>query len=155
VPDFSHLDVAPNRLTAAAFDDERVNVLFVGRVIPNKKIEDVIRFFGAYQRLFNRRSRLLIVGSFGGFEKYHAMLQAFIGSRGIHDVHFTGHISNEELAAYYEVADVFLFASEHEGFCVPIVEAFHERVPVLAYVTKLDVASRSAATAYAYDHDLV
>ena len=48
-------------------------------------------------------------------------------------VHFTGHVSNEELSAYYEVADLFLCASEHEGFCVPLVEAFYKQVPVLAY----------------------
>ena len=48
------------------------------------------------------------------------------------DVHFTGHVSNEELTAYYDVADVFLCASEHEGFCVPLVEAFYKRIPVLA-----------------------
>jgi glycosyltransferase involved in cell wall biosynthesis len=47
-------------------------------------------------------------------------------------VHFTGHVSNEELTAYYDVADVFLCASEHEGYCVPIVEAFYKRIPVLA-----------------------
>src|SRR5262249_24270021 len=48
-------------------------------------------------------------------------------------VHFIGHVSDEELVAYYEVADLFLCASEHEGFCVPLVEAFYKSVPVLAY----------------------
>jgi glycosyltransferase involved in cell wall biosynthesis len=47
-------------------------------------------------------------------------------------VHFTGHVSDEELTAYYGVADAFLCASEHEGFCVPLVEAFYKRIPVLA-----------------------
>ena len=49
------------------------------------------------------------------------------------DVHFVGQVTNAELSAFYNVADVFLCASEHEGFCVPLVEAFHERVPVIAY----------------------
>jgi glycosyltransferase involved in cell wall biosynthesis len=48
-------------------------------------------------------------------------------------VYFLGHVTNEELAAYYEMADVFLCASEHEGFCVPLIEAFHMGVPVIAY----------------------
>jgi glycosyltransferase involved in cell wall biosynthesis len=48
-------------------------------------------------------------------------------------VHFLGHVSNEELTALYDVADLFLCASEHEGFCVPIIEAFYKRIPVLAY----------------------
>ena len=49
------------------------------------------------------------------------------------DVHLVGHVSNEELIAYYELADVFVCASEHEGFCVPLVESFHMGVPVIAY----------------------
>ena len=48
-------------------------------------------------------------------------------------MHFVGHVSDEELVAFYEVADLFLCASEHEGFCVPLVEAFYKQVPVLAY----------------------
>jgi glycosyltransferase involved in cell wall biosynthesis len=133
VPGFHHLDVVPNRLTAGPFDDEAVNVLFVGRIVPNKKIEDLIRFFDAYQRWFNRRSRLLLVGSYGGFEQYYAMLQELIARQRIPNVHFTGQVTNEELTACYDVADVFLCASEHEGFCVPLVEAFHKGIPVLAF----------------------
>ena len=119
--------------TRAVFDDEWTNVMFVGRVIPNKKFEDVIRAFHAYRTRHNPRSRLLLVGSYSGFEKYLAMLQGLIARLGTPDVHFLGHVSNEELTALYDVADLFLCASEHEGFCVPIVEAFYKRVPVLAY----------------------
>ena len=133
VPDFTHLAGAPNYMQAGAFDDEWVNLLFVGRMIPNKRIEDVIRAFHAYKRWFNPRSRLLLVGSHGGFERYLAMLHDFVARIGATDVHMMGHVSNEELAAYYEIADVFLCASEHEGFCVPLMEAFHMGVPVLAY----------------------
>ncbi len=63
------------------------------------------------------------------------MLQQLIARLGTPDVHFVGHVSNEELTALYDVADVFLCASAHEGFCVPIVEAFYKRVPVLAYAS--------------------
>jgi len=48
-------------------------------------------------------------------------------------VHFLGHVPNEELTALYDVADLFLCASEHEGFCVPLIESFYKRVPVVAY----------------------
>jgi len=132
VPDFSHLDAPPDR-RLAGLDDEWTNVMFVGRVIPNKKFEDVIRAFHAYRTRHNPRSRLLLVGSYSGFEKYLAMLQGLVARLGTPDVHFLGHVSNEELTALYDVADLFLCASEHEGFCVPIVEAFYKRVPVLAY----------------------
>jgi glycosyltransferase involved in cell wall biosynthesis len=133
VPDLSHLDRRPNRLVAGDFDDGRTNVLFVGRMIANKKIEDVIRYFHAYQTLFNPRSRLLLVGAQRGYERYMLALHELVGRLNLRDVHFVGHVSDEELVAYYEVADLFLCASEHEGFCVPLIEAFHMQVPVLAY----------------------
>jgi glycosyltransferase involved in cell wall biosynthesis len=133
VPGFSHLEGVPDRMMAAGFDDGWANVIFVGRVIPNKKFEDIIRAFHAYRTRHNPRSRLLLVGSYSGFDRYLAMLQALIARLGTPDVHFLGHVSNEELTALYDIADLFLCASEHEGFCVPIVEAFYKQVPVLAF----------------------
>ena len=132
VPSFAHLDVVPNRMLAAQFDDEWVNLLFVGRTIPNKKFEDVIRAYAAYKRR-NPRSRLIFVGSHAGFDLYFAMLQQLVASLRLPDVHFMGHITNEELTAFYDVADLFVCASEHEGFCVPLIEAFYKRVPVMAF----------------------
>jgi glycosyltransferase involved in cell wall biosynthesis len=133
VPDFSHLDLGTDRSLAAGFDDEWTNVMFVGRVIPNKKFEDVIRAFHVYRTRHNPRSRLLLVGSYSGFERYLAMLNGLVARLGTPDVHFLGHVSNEELTALYDVADLFLCASEHEGFCVPLIEAFYKQVPVLAF----------------------
>jgi len=132
VPSFAHLDVVPNRMLASQFDDDWVNLLFVGRTIPNKKLEDVIRAFAAYKRR-NPRSRLIFVGSHAGFDLYFAMLQQLVATLRLPDVHFMGHITNEELTAFYDVADLFLCASEHEGFCVPLIEAFYKRVPVMAF----------------------
>lgn len=133
VPSFDHLDSTPNRLIAGAFDDEWTNILFVGRVIPNKRIDDLVRFFHAYKTRHNPRSRLLIVGSQGGFESYYATVQDLIARLGTPDIYFAGHVSNEELTAFYDIGDLFLCASEHEGFCVPLIEAFYKRIPVLAY----------------------
>jgi glycosyltransferase involved in cell wall biosynthesis len=133
VPDFSHLDREPNWLVARGFDDDWTNVLFVGRMIANKKIEDLIRWFHAYHTAFNPRSRLLLVGAHSQFERYVATLVQMAAALGTPHVHFIGHVSDEELVAFYEVADLFLCASEHEGFCVPIVEAFYKQVPVVAY----------------------
>jgi len=133
VPDFSHLDVPPNDWLTRDFDDGWTNVLFVGRVIPNKRFDNLIRFFQAYKTRYNPRARLLLVGSYGGFERYLSQLHSLIATIGANDVHLLGHVSNEELAACYDIADLFLCASEHEGFCVPLIEAFHEGVPVMAY----------------------
>ena len=133
VPDFSHLDREPNWLVAQDFDDDWTNILFVGRVIANKKIENLIRYFHAYHAAVNPRSRLLIVGAQSGFERYLASLHQLTATLGASHVHFIGHVSDEELVAFYELGDLFLCASEHEGFCVPLVEAFYKQVPVLAY----------------------
>jgi L-malate glycosyltransferase len=145
VPDFSHLDRPPNWLLAGQFDDDWTNVLFVGRVIANKKIEDVIRFFHAYHTMFNPRSRLLIVGAQSGFERYLASLHQLVAELGLSHVYFVGHVSDEELVAFYEAADLFLCASEHEGFCVPLVEAFHMQVPVLAFAATAVPATMDGA----------
>jgi glycosyltransferase involved in cell wall biosynthesis len=133
VPDFSHLEQGSDPLLAGEFDDDWTNILFVGRVIPNKRFDDLVRFFAAYKTRCNPRSRLLLVGSSVGFEQYRTQLYAFIRRLGVPDVHLVGHVTNEQLTAFYEVADVFLCASEHEGFCVPLVEAFYMGVPVVAY----------------------
>jgi glycosyltransferase involved in cell wall biosynthesis len=145
VPGFAHLSGAADYTHAGAFDDDWVNVLFVGRVIPNKRFEDVIRSFYAYKRWFNPRSRLLLVGAHSGFERYLTMLHQFIARIGVADVHLAGHVSNEELTAYYQLADVFLCASEHEGFCVPLIESFHMGVPVIAYAASAVPATMDGA----------
>src|SRR5262245_12913644 len=78
VPDFTHLDAAPDARIFDAFDDEWTNILFVGRVIPNKRPDNVIRFFHAYKTLYNPRARLILAGAYGGFESYIAQLHTLI-----------------------------------------------------------------------------
>lgn len=145
VPDLSHLDDPADWFVAQQFDDEWTNILFVGRVIANKKIEDVIRCFHAYHTTFNPRSRLIIAGVFNLFERYFAALTHLVNQLGMQHVHFTGHVSDAELIAYYEVADLFLCCSEHEGFCVPLIEAFYKQIPVLAYAATAIPATMDGA----------
>jgi glycosyltransferase involved in cell wall biosynthesis len=133
VPGFDHLDVAPDPRVFDEFDDDRTNVLFVGRVVPNKRPDQLIRFFHAYRTLYNRHARLIIAGTYGGFDAYLAELHHLAARLGVEDVHLLGQVTNAELTALYDVADLFLCASEHEGFCVPIIEAFYKGIPVLAY----------------------
>jgi glycosyltransferase involved in cell wall biosynthesis len=153
VPDLSHLDDPADWMVVREFDDDWTNILFVGRVIANKKIEDVIRAFHAYHTRFNPKSRLIIAGIFSVFERYFESLTHLVGELGLSDVHFTGHISDAELIAYYEVADLFLCASEHEGFCVPLVEAFYKQVPVLAYAATAVPATMDGAGVLYEDKD--
>ena len=79
------------------------------------------------------------------FERYFAALTHLVDELGLQHVHFAGHVSDAELIAYYEVADLFLCASEHEGFCVPLVEAFYKQVPVLAYAATAVPATMDGA----------
>jgi len=153
VPDFTHLDGQADRTVASLFDDTWINILFVGRMVPNKKIEDVIRFFHAYHSFYNPRSRLLLVGAHGGFDRYMASLHELAAGLGNSHVHFVGQVSNEELVAFYEIADLFLCASEHEGFCVPLVEAFYTEIPVLAYASTAVPATMDGAGILYEDKD--
>jgi glycosyltransferase involved in cell wall biosynthesis len=153
VPDFSHLDFEPNWLAAGEFDDDWTNIVFVGRMIANKKIEDLIRWFHAYHTVFNARSRLLLVGAQTQFERYVASLHHLVATLGTPHVHFVGHVTDEELVALYEIADLFLCASEHEGFCVPLVEAFYKQVPVLAYAATAVPSTMDGAGVLFEDRD--
>src|SRR5207249_76540 len=113
------------------------------------------RFFYAYQTIFNPGSRLLLVGAQSGFEHYLASLHQLVATLGAPHVHFIGHVSDEELVAFYEIADLFLCASEHEGFCVPLVEAFYEQVPVLAYAATAVPSTMDGAGVLFDDRDPV
>jgi glycosyltransferase involved in cell wall biosynthesis len=114
-------------------DDTYTNLLFTGRIAPNKKQEDIIRAFSMYQKYYNPRSRLFLVGSYNGMESYYKQLETYARELQLKNVFFTGHIKFNEILAYYKVADYFLCMSEHEGFCVPLVETMCFDVPVIAY----------------------
>ena len=113
------------------FADGKTNILFVGRIIPNKMVEDILKIFYLYQAHFNPCSRLFIVGEYRGFERYHSALQYLVGSLEIKNVHFTGHIPEEELISYFKLSHLYLHMSEHEGFCAPIPESYHLNIPVV------------------------
>ena len=110
-----------------------VNFLFVGRVVPNKRQDDIVRIFQIYNQYFNKNSHLYLVGDTGncGYVDY---IKSICRHFGIEDrVAFTGKVSVEALRAYYDAADIFLCMSEHEGFGVPLLEAMCLKVPVVAY----------------------
>ena len=126
-----------DRETLAVRSDERaeggVDWLFVGRVTPSKAQHDLVKALACYRRFYDPRARLHLVGSWMG-EAYPRALRRFAASLGLGAaVHVTGPVTDAELAAYYATADVFVCASEHEGFCVPVVEAMGLGVPVVAF----------------------
>jgi len=107
----------------AVLDDGLANVLFVGRIVPNKAIEDHIKLAAMYTRYVDTGARFLFVGRFDVVPQYYSAIRALIAHYGLRPdrVIFTGAVSDEELVIYYQHADVYLSLSEHEGFCVPLV----------------------------------
>ncbi len=117
-------------------DDGYTNILFVGRISPNKKCEDAVAAFAWYKRHINGKSRLFLVGNDHSMELYADRLRRYIAEMELtKDVIFSGHIPFSHILAYYKVSDVFLCMSEHEGFCVPLVEAMKFGLPIVAYGT--------------------
>ncbi len=116
--------------------DGKKNILFVGRIAPNKRFEDLLASFAVYHRTYCRDSRLILVGNPLDMEAYDLQLKEYAKRLGIEeDVVFTGHISFADILAYYRLADLFLCMSEHEGFCVPLVEAMFFGIPIVAYAS--------------------
>lgn len=110
-------------------------LLFVGRVVPNKRIERVIEDFWYVKQAYPKAT-LVLVGNLEGMEVYTMRLDKFVRKLGLGDsVTFAGRVSQEELLDHYRTADVFLCESAHEGFCVPLVEAMLYGVPIVAQDT--------------------
>lgn len=115
--------------------DNTINFLFVGRIAPNKRQEDVIKTFYYYNKYINCNSRLYLVGS-KQVKKYVFKLEDMIMRHNLSDkVIITGHVTDEELASFYKFSHIFLSMSEHEGFCVPLIEAMSFGLPVIAFAS--------------------
>lgn len=115
------------------FKDGKTNVIFTGRIAPNKKQEDVIDAFYHYQKYYNEESRLILLGSYFNMEAYYERLKDYVKRLSVKNVVFTGHVSFEEMLWCYRSSDLFLCMSDHEGFCVPLVEAMYFKIPIVAY----------------------
>jgi glycosyltransferase involved in cell wall biosynthesis len=131
--DFEKFDAAPDPVTLRVYGTGKTTLLFVGRVIPNKKFEDIIKVFYFYKKYFNTSSQLILAGDYRGMERYQGALTDLVDRMAVPDVHITGHVEFPELLAFYRLADVYVSMSEHEGFGVPLLEAFHLGKPVIAY----------------------
>jgi len=133
--DFSSFEEKPSETIIHKYtEDKYTNIIFTGRVAPNKKHEDLIKSFYLYQKHINPKSRLILVGSYNTYDLYYRKLSSYIDALKLtENVIFTGHVSFNEILAYYKIADLFLCLSEHEGFCVPLVESMYFRVPIIAY----------------------
>jgi glycosyltransferase involved in cell wall biosynthesis len=107
-------------------------ILSVGRLAPNKRVEDTLKAFALYQRYHSQRATLVHVGPYHEFEGYRRQLELLANRLGVQSTRFTGRVSREERDAWYQRASAYICSSIHEGFCAPVVEAIANGVPVVA-----------------------
>ena len=136
VVDTKRITDAP-RLPAleATLEDGLSNILFVGRIAPNKRIDDHIFMAEHYKRYVDTDYRFIFVGRTDAVPRYYATIRALMLRFDLRPERFlfVGSVPDDELAVYYRTARAYVSLSEHEGFCVPLVEAMAARVPILAY----------------------
>jgi glycosyltransferase involved in cell wall biosynthesis len=117
------------------FKDDRLNILFVGRIVPNKRIDALIKVLFYYKKYISPLVRLIIVGKTSSLPRYYESLIRLADEFYLkpEEIRFTGHIPDEEMYALYKASDVFLSLSEHEGFGLPFVESMIFDLPIIAF----------------------
>jgi len=132
--DFAKYGKPMDRFVYDLFRDERTNVLFVGRVAPNKRIENLIKAVFYYKKYISPLVRLIVVGKTNTFPAYYRSVIQMADEFYLkpEEIQFIGHVPDEEMFALYRASDVFLSLSEHEGFCLPLVESMIFGLPIIA-----------------------
>ncbi|HEY9597187.1 MAG TPA: glycosyltransferase, partial [Cyanophyceae cyanobacterium] len=113
--------------------DGKTNLLFVGRIAPNKRQEHLVEAFSHYLNM-DREARLILVGWGDIHDPYYGhLINAIEKFNLLEYVWLPGQINDAQLLAFYRTAHLFWSMSEHEGFCVPLIEAMWFDVPILGY----------------------
>lgn len=133
--DFSKYKRPMNKFVYDLFRDDRLNILFVGRIVPNKKIDELIKVVFYYKKYISPLIRLIVVGKTTSLPGYYQALVQMADEFYLKpdEICFTGHIPDDEMYALYRAADVFLSLSEHEGFGLPFLESMMFDLPIIAY----------------------
>lgn len=126
-----------DNVVLGAYRGDTANLLFVGGMRPNKGHAKAIEIAAALRSLTPRSFRLLLIGSFDpSLHTYTADLEEYVKHLELNsEVLFARSVSPSQLRSYYLNATAFLCVSEHEGFCVPLVESMAFRVPIVAWAT--------------------
>jgi glycosyltransferase involved in cell wall biosynthesis len=133
--DFGKYEKPMSRFLYDFFRDDRINILFVGRIVPNKRIDDLIRVVFYYKKYISPLVRLIVVGKTSSLPKYYESLVNLADEFYLkpEEICFTGHLPDEDMFSLYKAADVFLSMSEHEGFGLPFIESMVFDLPIVAY----------------------
>lgn len=136
------LPLDPQRWQAAANpgiahlvrNEPGIHILHVGRLAPNKCLEDIVRAFYFVHHHLRAQSRLWLVGIDIDTEVYAYSIRRLAQELKLdHAINFCGCLADSEVRALYETCSVYLCMSEHEGFCLPLLEAMHFGLPIIAY----------------------
>lgn len=129
----SLLDVEPDEPTAHHLTEAVAGpvVLFVGQLLPHKRPDLLVSAYHALVTWLDPDAHLVMVGA-PRLPKYHRAVQLFVQELNLHRAWITGHVTLAQLVAFYRRADLFVTASEHEGFCAPLLEAMTFDVPIVA-----------------------
>jgi glycosyltransferase involved in cell wall biosynthesis len=129
------MDTEPDFQIVDKYRDGKTTLLMVGSLFPNKGYDSLLESFATYYHYYNQNSRLIIVGKKSeSLRDYFAHLIHLKNTLKVDDdVVFAGQVSDQMLKSYYLMADVFVTASEHEGFCVPLIESMAMRLPIVAF----------------------
>ncbi len=141
IPPLHRVDDFSLVVSKPAFQNEKdtVHVLFVGRFAPNKGHKHLVQSMYEYTRMYDDNIVLNIVGSVSdSLRSYFDEINEMIGRYGLTDnIVIHNYVSFEELYSFYKSSDVFLLMSEHEGFCIPIIESQFTGLPVIALNTSV------------------
>ena len=153
--DWTVYDDPPDDATLARWEGIAPILLFVGRISPHKRQDDLVRMLAYYRRCIDANARLVLVGGYRDQPQYHARLVALIAALGLESaVTLTGPVPMSVLVAHYETATAFVSLSEHEGFGVPLLEAMRFGVPVVAYDAAAVGETAGGAALLLKDRDL-
>ena len=131
--DWKRYDVDADPDARALVAGVHSKLLFVGRISPNKRQDELIRMLAYYRRCIDPEALLVLVGSHRDQPQYYARLRALAEALGLGGaVRFTGSVTLPQLLAYYKSASAFVSLSEHEGFGVPLLESMYLGLPVVA-----------------------
>jgi glycosyltransferase involved in cell wall biosynthesis len=106
-------------------------ILFVGQLLPHKRPDLLLQAYHVLTTYLLPQAHLVLLGP-GRLERYREALVTLVAEMNLHQARIPGWLTSEQVAAYYRRADVFATMSEHEGVCVPLLEAMSFDVPVVA-----------------------
>ncbi|MEP7004241.1 MAG: glycosyltransferase family 4 protein [Chloroflexota bacterium] len=153
--DWASYGIPPDDALMARWEHTKPLLLFVGRVSPHKRQDDLIRMLAYYRACIDPNARLVLVGGYRDQPQYHARLVELVKALHLEAaVTFAGAVSPAELVAYFRSASAFVSLSEHEGFGVPLLEAMRFDLPVVAYDAAAVGETAGGAALLLEDRDL-